>query len=60
LGVSAELVARDRDPHREEPEWDGALHGSLGAVAGVADAVGVWGLLLGGWVGGWETICWIA
>src|ERR1017187_7899101 len=47
LGVPAELVPRDRDRHREEPEWHGAPHGSLDAISGVADAV-VLGLLVDG------------
>ena len=49
LGVPAELIPADRDCDREKSEWDGAPHGSLDAILGVADAV-VLGLLVDGLV----------
>ena len=39
VGVTVELVPRDRDRLREKPERDGPLNGSLDAVARLPNAV---------------------
>jgi hypothetical protein len=46
VGVMAvQGVAEDRQGHREEAEWGGALDGRLDAVAGLSDAEDVFGVL---------------
>lgn len=44
--MSVQRVPEDRDRHRQELKRGGALDGALGAVAGVADAEAVLGILV--------------